>query len=95
LLFLPLAVVGIAVQEVLTRYTAFGTFLDGVESDPIVAGATALLFGQLSTILASIAVAGAVAHALRRIHDGERPDAVEAYKGSWPGSARSAWPGFA
>jgi hypothetical protein len=93
LLFVPIAALGIGVQQLLTRFTGVGTFLDEVDSDPIVSGATALLFGEVSTILAGIAVTGAVAHALSRLGQGGKPDALEAFRGIWPrlGSLGLAW----
>jgi hypothetical protein len=94
LLFLPLAVVGIGLQQLVMRYTDFGAFVDEVDSDPIVGGATALLFGEISTILASILVTGAVAHVLRQIRDGGRPDAVEAFRGVLPRLGSLCWAWF-
>jgi hypothetical protein len=92
-IFVPLAVVTALVQELLDRFTGIGTFLRTTASDPIVQGATALLFGQLSTILASITVSAAVAFTMARIQEGGRPDALAAFRGVWPraGSLGLAW----
>jgi hypothetical protein len=81
LIFVPLSIVGILLQQLMTRTTGVGTFLDETQSDPIVSGICALLFGQLSAIFAGIAVSGAVACALGKIHEGERPDALDAFRG--------------
>ena len=77
----------------LTRTTGVGTFLDETQTDPIVSGICALLFGELSAIFAGIAVTAAVACALGRIHEGEHPDALAAFRGIVPrlGSLGWAW----
>jgi hypothetical protein len=93
-IFLPLAGVAMLLQQLLSRFTGFGTFLDLVESDALVSGVAALALGQLSTIVGSIAVTGAVAHALRRIEEGGEPDALEAYKGALPSADSLAWAWF-
>ena len=93
-IFLPLAGVAMLLQELIARFTGFGTFLDLVESDPIVSGVAALALGQLSTIVGSIAVAGAVAHALTRIEEGAEPDALEAYRGVLPSADSLGWAWF-
>jgi hypothetical protein len=93
-IFLPLAGVAMLLQELIGRFTGFGTFLDLVESDPIVSGVAALALGQLSTIVGSIAVAGAVAHALTRIETGAEPDALEAYRGVLPSADSLGWAWF-
>jgi hypothetical protein len=93
-IFLPLAGVAMLVQELVTRFTGFGAFLDLVESDAIVAGVAALALGQLSTILGSIAVTGAVAQALSRIEEGDHPDALDAYKGALPRADSLGWAWF-
>jgi hypothetical protein len=84
LIFVPLAAVSILLQQLLTRLTGAGTFLETAASDPIVSGICALLFGELSSMIAAIVVVAAVAHALERIESGSRPDAVEAFKGVLP-----------
>ncbi len=84
LIFVPLAAVSILVQQLLIHLTGAGTFLDTAASDPVVSGVCALLFGELSSIIAAIVVVAAVAHALDRIEQGGRPDAVEAFKGVLP-----------
>jgi hypothetical protein len=93
LIFVPLSVVGVLLQQVLTRTTGVGAFLDETESDPIVSGVCALLFGQISAIFAAIAVTAAVAYALGRIHAGDHPDALDAFQGMVPrlGSLGWAW----
>ena len=93
LIFVPLSVLGVLLQQVLIRTTGVGTFLDETQSDPIVSGICALLFGQLSAIFAGIAVSAAVACALGKIHEGERPDALDAFRGIVPrlGSLGWAW----
>jgi hypothetical protein len=73
LIFVPLAGLAIVLQELISRFTGFGAFVDLVENDAIVSGVAALVLGQLSTILGSIAVTGAVAHVLRRIEEGTAP----------------------
>jgi hypothetical protein len=93
-IFLPLAGVAMLLQELIARFTGFGTFLDIVESDPIVSGVAALALGQLSTIVGSIAVAGAVAHALTRIEEGAEPNALEAYRGVLPSADSLGWAWF-
>jgi hypothetical protein len=90
-IFVPLAAVAIGLQQLLTRLTGAGAFLEETDSDPIVSGAIALLFGQLSTIVASIAVTAAVAHALARIEEGGRPDALEAFRAILPRVGSLAW----
>ncbi len=92
-IFIPLAVVTALVQALLDTYTGIGTFLNTTATDPIVEGVTALLFGQLSTIIASIGVSAAVAFALARIIEGGRPDTLEAFRGTFPraGSLGRAW----
>jgi hypothetical protein len=84
LLFVPLAAVAILLQQLLIHLTGAGTFLDTAASDPIVSGVSALLFGELSSIIAAIVVVAAVAHALDRIGHGSRPDALEAFRGIVP-----------
>ena len=93
MIFIPLAVVTALVQALLDTYTGVGTFLNTTATDPIVEGVTALLFGQLSTIIASIGVSAAVAFALARIIEGGRPDTLEAFRGTFPraGSLGRAW----
>jgi hypothetical protein len=94
LIFLPLAGVAMLLQELIARFTGFGTFLDLVENDAIVSGVAALALGQLSTILGSIAVTGAVAHALSRIQERDEPDALEAYRGMFPRADSLGWAWF-
>lgn len=81
LIFVPLAAVSILLQQLFVHLTGAGAFLDTAASDPIVAGVCALLFGELSSIVAAIVVVAAVAHALDRIEGGGRPDALEAFRG--------------
>ena len=83
-IFVPLAVLAVALEEVVTRLTGVGAFLDLVQNDAIVAGVLGLVFGQLSTILGSIAVTAAVAHVLDRIEEGDPPGPIQAYRGVWP-----------
>jgi hypothetical protein len=82
-------------QELVARFTGFGAFLDLVESDAIVSGVAALALGQLSTIVGSIAVTGAVAHALSRIEEGDHPDALDAWRECCHVPIRSAGRGSA
>jgi hypothetical protein len=84
LLFVPLAAVGILLQQLLTRVTGVGTFLDTAATDPVVSGVCALLFGELSSIIAAIVVVAAVVHALEQIERGGQPDALEAFRGILP-----------
>ena len=93
LIFVPLSAIGVLLQQVLTRTTGVGTFLDETQTDPIVSGICALLFGELSAIFAGIAVTAAVACALGKIHEGEQPDAFDAFRGIVPrlGSLGWAW----
>lgn len=93
-IFVPLAGLGAIAQKLVTQFTGMGAFFDTVESDAIVGGATALLFGQLSTIVSGIVVAGAVAHALTRIEEGGRPDALEAFRGIAPRLLSLGWAWF-
>ena len=92
-IFVPLAVVSALAQELVSKFTWLGSFFEDVHNDALVSGVTALLFGQLSTALASIAVAAAVAHALARIEEGDHTDALKAYGGIVPrlGSLGWAW----
>ena len=90
-IFIPLSVVAAIVQGVVFRYTGLGTLVDEVSADPIVAGAIALLFGELSTIVATVLVTGAAAEALDRIDGGKRVDAVDAYRGIVPNLGALAW----
>jgi hypothetical protein len=90
-IFVPLAGVAVLLQELVTRLTGFGAFVDLVESDAIVSGVAALVFGQLSTIVGSIAVGGAVAHALNRIGEGDQPDALDAYRSVVRRGGSLAW----
>jgi hypothetical protein len=94
LIFVPLSVVGVVLQQILIHTTGVGTFLDEAESDPIVTGVCALLFGQISAIFASIAVTAAVARALGRIHQGDRPDALDAFRGIFPRLGSLCWGWF-
>jgi hypothetical protein len=91
--FVPLAVISALLQELASRLTSLGSLFQEMHDDPIASGVTALLFGQLSTALASIAVTAAVAHALGRIEEGDHPDALRAYGGIVPrlGSLGWAW----
>ena len=91
LIFVPLSVVGVVLQQILIHTTGVGAFLDGAESEPIVTGVCALLFGQISAIFASIAVTAAVACALGRIHRGDRPDALDAFRGIVPRLGSLGW----
>jgi hypothetical protein len=93
-IFVPLAAVSALAQELISRFTGLGAFFEDVQSDALVSGVTALLFGQLSTALASIAVAGAVAHALVRIEEGDHPDALQAYRGIVPRLGPLGWAWF-
>ncbi len=90
-IFVPLAGSSVLLQELATRFTGFGAFADVVESDPIVSGVTALLLGQLSTIIGSIAVGGAVAYVLRLIDEGDHPDALDAYRSVARHAGALAW----
>jgi hypothetical protein len=92
-IFVPLAVIAALLQELAARLTSLGSFFKEIHDDSIASGVIALLFGQLSTALASIAVAAAVAHALARIEQGDHPDALKAYGGIVPrlGSLGWAW----
>ena len=90
-IFLPLAVLAVVLQELVTRLTGFGAFVDLVENDAIVSGVAALVFGQLSTILGTIAVTAAVAHVLERIEEGDHPDALDAYRGVLPRAGSLGW----
>ena len=90
-IFLPLAVLAVVLQELVTRLTGFGAFVDLVENDAIVSGVAGLVFGQLSTILGTIAVTAAVAHVLDRIEGGDHPDALDAYRGVLPRADSLGW----
>jgi hypothetical protein len=94
LIFVPLSVIGVVLQQVLIRTTGVGTFLDETQSDPIVSGVSALLFGELSAIFAGIAVSAAVACAVGKIHEGGRPDALEAFRGILPRLVSLGWAWF-
>lgn len=90
-IFIPLSVVAAIVQGIVFKYTGLGTLVDEASADPIVAGAIALLFGELSTIVATVLVTGAAAEALDRIDGGERADAVSAYRGIVPNLGALGW----
>jgi hypothetical protein len=90
-IFIPLSVVAAIVQGIVFKYTGLGTLVDEASADPIVAGAIALLFGELSTIVATVLVTGAAAEALDRIDGGDRPDAVTAYRGIAPNLGALGW----
>ncbi len=94
LIFVPLSVIGVLLQRILTSTTGVGTFLDETQTDPIVSGVCALLFGELSAIFASIGVTAAVASALGKIHEGERPDALGAFRGIVPRLGSLGWGWF-
>ena len=90
-IFIPLSVVAAIVQGIVFKYTGLGTLVDEASADPIVAGAIALLFGELSTIVATVLVTGAAAEALDRIDGGDRADAVTAYRGIAPNLVSLGW----
>lgn len=91
IIFIPLSVIAAVVQGIVFRYTGLGTLVDEASADPIVSGAIALLFGELSTIVATVLVTGAAAEALDRIDDGDRADAVSAYRGIVSNLGALAW----
>jgi len=90
-IFIPLSILAAIVQGIVFKYTGLGTLADEMSADPIVSGAIALLFGELSTIVATVLVTGAAAQALDRIDDEERVDAVDAYRGIAPNLGALAW----
>jgi hypothetical protein len=90
-IFIPLSVVTAIVQGIVFKYTGLGTLVDEASADPIVAGAIALLFGELSTIVATVLVTGAAAEALDRIDGGDHVDAVTAYRGIAPNLVSLGW----
>src|SRR3954470_6209935 len=91
LAFIPLGVLAALVQQAAFHLTGVGTLVDEAESDPLVTGVIALMFGQLSTLAATVLVTGAVAVALGRIQSGERPNALETYRGVVPSVLPLGW----
>jgi hypothetical protein len=91
LAFIPFGFLGVLVQELVFDFTGVGTFVSEAESDPVVSGVIALLFGELSTIAASVLVTGVVALALQHIDDDGRPNALRAYRAIVPHLWSLAW----
>ena len=72
LVFVPLGILAVGLQQLVFHLTGIGALVTEVDADPVVAAAIALLFGQLSTIVASVLVTAAAAAALDAVDRGER-----------------------
>jgi hypothetical protein len=91
LLFIPFGVLAAVVQGLVLHVTGVGNFVGGLDDVPVMAGIIALGFGQLSTIVATVLVTSAVAEALGQIQEGERPDALIAYRKVLPRADTLGW----
>ncbi len=91
LAFIPFGIVAALIQAAIFDFTGAGTFVSEAETDPVISGIAALLFGELSTIAASILVTGVVALALEHIDDDGRPNALRAYRAIVPHLWSLAW----
>jgi hypothetical protein len=91
LVFVPLSVVAAILQHLVFRLTGIGTLVSVARSDPLVGGVVALLFGGISTIVATVLVTAAVAFALRGIDEQQRPGTIRAYKGIVPRLRSLGW----
>jgi hypothetical protein len=91
LAFIPLGIAGALIQKAFFDLTGVGTFVAEARSDSIVTGIVALVFGQLSTIAGSILVTAVVALALSHADEGERPNALRAYRAVLPHLGSLAW----
>ena len=90
-LFIPLSALVAILQEFVFANTAVGTLVDEASTDQIVVAVIALLFGEISTIVATVLVTGAAARAVDGIDNGERPDALRAYRGIVPRLGPLGW----
>jgi hypothetical protein len=91
LAFIPFGILAALFQEAVFHFTGVGTFVTEARTDPVIGGVVGLLFGQLSTIAASILVTGVVALALEHIDDDGRPNALRAYRAIVPHLWSLAW----
>jgi hypothetical protein len=91
LAFIPFGILGAFIQELVFDFTGAGTFVSEAETDPVISGVIALLFGEISTIAASVLVTGVVALALQHIDDDGRPNALRAYRATVPHLWSLAW----
>ena len=92
LAFIPLGILGALIQKAFFDLTGVGAFVEEERTDSIATGITALVFGQLTTIAASVLVTAVVALALARADEsGQRPNAVRAYRAVVPHLGSLAW----
>jgi hypothetical protein len=91
LAFIPLGILGALLQKAVFDFTGVGTFVNEVETDPIISGVIALLFGQLSTIAASVLVTAVAALALSHMDEDGHPNAIRAYRAVVPHLGSLAW----
>jgi hypothetical protein len=90
-IFIPISILAALAQHLVFGHTPLGSLVDEVSADPVVSGSMALLFGELSTIVATVLVTAAAAQALDRIDAGDRPDAVQAFRGIAPNLGALGW----
>lgn len=81
LLTIPLGALAAIAQNVLFGVTGLSALTDVAAKDPVVGTFAAVLFGAFTTLIAATLVYAACAEALDRIDDGERPGALDAYRG--------------
>ena len=91
LAFVPFGILAALIQQAIQQFTGVGTFVTEAETDPLVGGVVGLLFGQLSTIAASVLVTAVVALALGHIDEDGRPNALRAYRAVLPHVGSLAW----
>jgi hypothetical protein len=91
LMFVPLGVLAALLQDLLQLFTGFGNFISEASTDPVITGVIALLFGELSTIVASVLVTAAVVVALETMDRGARPTVRAAYRGVLPHGWSLGW----
>jgi hypothetical protein len=91
LMAIPLGALAAIAQHLLFGATGLASLTDVAVGDPVIGAVAALLFGALSTLIAATLVYAACAEALDRIDEGERPDALDAYRGIVPVLIPLAW----
>ncbi len=91
LMTIPLGVLAALAQRLLSGVTGLSAVADVAVSDPVVVAFTALLFGAFATLVAATLVYAACAEALDRIDEGEKPGALDVYRGIVPALIPLAW----
>jgi hypothetical protein len=91
LMAIPLGALAAIAQHLLFGVTGLASLTDVAVDDPVIGALAAVLFGALATLISATLVYAACAEALDRIDEGERPDALDAYRGILPVLLPLAW----